>query len=125
PGVLRGQRDRALDATRAALADAGLGRGQFLGLVLADVHVEAYLLIGDSGSWHWADLLLRPEPAIVNPTNPAPPVVRRLRRLRRLRLLTTGHHVCRSTGQDDCRAPLMKNMLIVEDHPSCSRNPTG
>ena len=27
------------------------------------------------------------------------------RLLRRLRLLTTGHHVCRSTGQDDCRAP--------------------
>ena len=32
---------------------------------------------------------------------------RRLRRLRRLRLLTTGHHVCRSTGQDECRAPPM------------------
>ena len=97
-GVLRGQRDRAFDAARAALADAGLGRGQLLGLVLADVHVEANLLIGDSGSWHWADLLLRPEPAILNPTNPAPPVARRLRRLRRLRLLTTGHHECRSTG---------------------------
>jgi len=62
-------------------------------------------LIGDSGSWHWADLLSRPRPAILNPANPAPPVVRRLRRLRRLRLFTTGHHDCRSTGQDDCRRP--------------------
>ena len=52
-----------------------------------------------------ADLLLRPKPTILNPTNPAPPVARRLRRLRRLRLLTTGHHECRSTGQDHCRAP--------------------
>ena len=26
-------------------------------------------MIGDSGSWHWADLLLRPRPAILNPTN--------------------------------------------------------
>ena len=68
--VLRRQRDRALDAARAALADAGLGRGQRLGLVLADVHVEANLLIGDSGSWHGADLFLRPEPAIVNPHQP-------------------------------------------------------
>ena len=61
-------------------------------------------MIGDSGSWHWADLFLRPRPAILNPVNPAPPVARRLRRLR-LRLLTTGHHVCRSTGQDHCRRP--------------------
>jgi len=52
-----------------------------------------------------ADLLFRLEVAILNPANPAPPVARRLRRLRRLRLLTTGHHGCRSTGQDDCRAP--------------------
>lgn len=62
-------------------------------------------MIGDSGAWHWADLFWRPEPAILNPANPAPPVARRLRRLRRLRLLTTGHHECRSTGQDDCRRP--------------------
>jgi hypothetical protein len=25
-------------------------------------------LIGDSGTWHWADLFLRPEPAILNPS---------------------------------------------------------
>ena len=63
-------------------------------------------MIGDSDSWHWADLFLRPQPAILNPFNPAPPVARRLRRLRRLRLLTTGHHDCRYAGLIDCRAPL-------------------
>ena len=67
PGILRGQRDCAVDAARAALADAGLGGGQFLGLGLANVHVEANLLIGDSGAWHWADLFLRPEPTMLNP----------------------------------------------------------
>lgn len=50
PGLLGGQRHRALDATRAALADAGLGRGQGLGVLLADVHIQANLLIGDSGT---------------------------------------------------------------------------
>ena len=62
-------------------------------------------MIGDTGSWHGADLFKRPRPRILNPTHPAPPVARRRRRLRRRRLLTTGHHVCRSTGQDDCRRP--------------------
>jgi hypothetical protein len=28
------------------------------------------LLIGDSGAWHWADLFLRPEPAMLNPDQP-------------------------------------------------------
>ena len=52
-GVLRGKRRRVLDASGAALADAGLGSGQFLGLGLAIVHVETNLLIGDAGTWQW------------------------------------------------------------------------
>jgi len=54
--VLRRQHDSAVNTSGAALADAGLGRGQRLGLGLADVHVEADLLIGDVGSGHGADL---------------------------------------------------------------------
>ena len=104
-GCLRRQRGGTINAARAALADAGLGSGQFLGLGLAIVHVEANLLIGDVGTWQWGPTSRETKTPILNPTNPAPPVARRLRRLRRLRLLTTGHHVCRSTGQDDCRAP--------------------
>jgi hypothetical protein len=38
-------------------------------------------------------------------------VARRLRRLRRLRLLTTGHHDCRSTGQDHCRRPGLNDQI--------------
>jgi len=58
-------------------------------------HVEANLVIGESVSWHWADLFSRAKPASLTPSNPAPPVVRRFRRLRRLQLLTTGHPDCR------------------------------
>ena len=50
-------------------------------------------------------LLLRFELAILNPLKASAAGGSSSRRLRRLRLLTTGHHVCRSTGQDDCRAP--------------------
>jgi len=38
---------RALDATRATLADAGLGRSQLLRLVFTVFHVEANLVIGE------------------------------------------------------------------------------
>jgi len=62
----------------------------------------------------------------VNPANPAPPVARRLRRLRRLRLLTTGHHVCRSTGQEECRRPRGRRQRLVpcfwQVHRSAERN---
>ncbi|MDO9074379.1 MAG: hypothetical protein Q7U73_14050 [Rubrivivax sp.] len=52
-GRLRRQRGGAINAACAALADAGLGSGQLLGLGLAISHVEANLLIGDTGTWQW------------------------------------------------------------------------
>jgi hypothetical protein len=52
-GVWDGSVAALVDTSRAALADASLGGGQFLGLGLAVVHVEADLVIGDSGAWHW------------------------------------------------------------------------
>jgi hypothetical protein len=51
-------------------------------------------------------------------------VVRRLRRLRRLRLLTTGHHECRSTGQNHCRAPDFDLYSVGKDGAS-SKQITG
>jgi hypothetical protein len=52
-GCLRRQRGGTINAACTTLADAGLGSGQFLGLGLAIVHVEANLLIGDTGTWQW------------------------------------------------------------------------
>ena len=43
-----------------------LGKSE-LRVGFTDAHVEAYLLIGDTGAWHGADLFLRPEPAMLNP----------------------------------------------------------
>jgi hypothetical protein len=42
-----------------------------LEICLDGVSCRGGLVIGDDGSWQWADLVLRPEPASLIPTNPA------------------------------------------------------
>ena len=60
---------RALRSLMPALAAASSWD-----LFFAVFHIEANLLIGDSGSWHGADLFLRPELG-----HPEPPPTRRRR----------------------------------------------
>src|SRR5258708_1027144 len=82
-GLLGGKRGRRLNPAGAADANACFGSGNFLRVCFAVLHIQMYLTVCYSSSWHDALCSCKDvDPKTLNPTAAGWRALRRLRRLR-------------------------------------------